>query len=182
MLGLPAYGYVSRSTAETLRSRRRSPTGLVKARDVATTDPTANGSVIVTVTSEAGSADSGEVQFNSLITQGALVRNAPGASPAFVGAGGFQRQWDACSSTVSRSLHVPVFKGSEFSFWYPVAQPFLRSPYSQQIVTYDDPESLGLKAAFVTESGILGVNMWDAHGDTREWDLVDGIRKGLGIS
>ena len=63
-----------------------------------------------------------------------------------------------------------------------LAQPFLRSSATRQIVTYDDPESLGMKGAFVRQAGILGVNMWDAHGDTREWDLIEGIRRGLGLN
>lgn len=114
MLGLPAYGYVSRSTATNLRSRRRSlpnpvartlSTGngeSVKDVNNATVGPTPN--TVVTVKSEAGSASSGQVQFAGLITQGALIRNVPGASPLFVGAGGFEREWDACSNTVR---HVP---------------------------------------------------------------------------
>ena len=39
-----------------------------------------------------------------------------------------------------------------------------------------------MKAAFARQAGILGVNMWDAHGDTREWDLIDAIRRGMGLS
>lgn len=76
----------------------------------------------------------------------------------FEGLQGFTRHWDACSST-----------------------PFLKSESSSQIITYDDPESLQLKAEWVKQSGILGVNMFDVHGDTDEWDLVDGLRKGLGL-
>jgi chitinase len=49
------------------------------------------------------------------------------------------------------------------------------------VVTYDDPESLGLKAAFARRAGILGLNMFDAHGDTTQWDLIDAIRGGLGL-
>ena len=77
---------------------------------------------------------------------------------SFEGAGGFARHWDLCSST-----------------------PFLRSEFSEQIITFDDPQSLGLKAAWAREAGILGVNIFDVHGDTDDWDLVDSLRKGLGI-
>lgn len=111
MLGLPAYGYVSRSTAETLRSRRRSSADpvVLSSQSNFTTLPAnaAAPAANVTVISEAGSTASGQVQFNALMTQGALVRNAPGASPAFVGAGGFQREWDACSSTVGIIISSP---------------------------------------------------------------------------
>jgi len=84
--------------------------------------------------------------------------NAFAAAASFVGAGGFTRHWDVCSST-----------------------PYLRSGFAQQIITFDDPQSLALKAAFAKEAGILGVNMFDVHGDTDDWDLVDSLRKGLGI-
>ena len=91
---------------------------------------------------------------------------APSPSPTphaftaalFDGAGGFTRHWDTCSST-----------------------PFLRSEFAEQIITFDDPQSLGLKAAWAKEAGILGVNIFDVHGDTDDWDLTDALRKGLGI-
>ena len=77
---------------------------------------------------------------------------------SFSPAGGFTRHWDLCSST-----------------------PYLRSEFAEQIITFDDPQSLGLKAAWAKEAGILGVNIFDVHGDTDEWDLVDSLRNGLGI-
>ncbi|KAF9782934.1 glycoside hydrolase family 18 protein [Thelephora terrestris] len=216
VLGVPAYAYISRSTASTLRQKR-----------------TVAASRNVRVLNDAGGFESGQVRFRDLIKQGALVRtnrvfessssasgtddgfgNSPGQeiddsdcagaeddeddvqeltfslSPAgglmvnpvdgdrssagslvstppppnvftvasFEGAGGFSRLWDVCSST-----------------------PFLRSESAQQIITFDDPQSLGLKAAWVKEAGILGVNVFDVHGDTDDWDLVDSLRRGLGI-
>ena len=223
VLGVPAYAYISRSTASSLRQKRA-------------LGPSTN----VRVLNDAGGFESGQVQFRDLIKQGALTRtnwvlqssasSPPGTvdgfgnpldseldvdldpdcagieeddyedgddvnaltlslSPAgglmvtpvdgdpsagslvstppppniftvasFEGAGGFIRHWDLCSST-----------------------PFLRSDFAQQIITFDDPESLGLKAAWIKEAGILGVNVFDVHGDTDDWDLVDSLRKGLGI-
>jgi len=224
VLGVPAYAYISRSTASSLRQKRA-------------LDPSTN----VRVLNDAGGTDSGQVQFRDLIKQGALARinrvlessspsatddeslgNPPGpeididngtdcadddddddeeyeddgkqlslsissagglmvapvvvgssspVSPAssppplkiftaasFDGAGGFTRHWDLCSST-----------------------PYLRSGFAEQIITFDDPQSLGLKAAWAKEAGILGVNIFDVHGDTDDWDLVDSLRKGLGI-
>lgn len=214
VLGVPAYAYISHSTASSLRQRR-------------TLETSAN----IRVLNDAGGFDSGQVQFRDLIKQGALSRvnqslgsaslygagDIDGAfrdlpdseidvgadldcsgieddddygmqltlsispegglmvtpvdvdsstppSPevftvaAFEGAGGFTRHWDVCSST-----------------------PFLRSEFAEQIITFDDPQSLGLKAAWAKEAGILGVNIFDVHGDTDGWDLVDSLRKGLGI-
>jgi chitinase len=131
----------------------------------------------VTVMSEGGSAESGQVQFSALVAQGALTKNTAGGSPTFVAAGGFERDWDACSSTVRFTLSLRLTQATDRF----LVQPFLRSGATEQIITYDDPESLGMKAAFARQAGILGVNMWDAHGDTQQWDLIDGVRRGLGI-
>ncbi|KAJ6486402.1 glycoside hydrolase [Mycena vitilis] len=100
-------------------------------------------------------ADGDQIQFRDLCDQGALAR---GDGNRFNGAGGFTRYWDECSST-----------------------PYLRSPSAHQVVTYDDPQSLGMKAAFVREMGMRGVNIFDVHGDTDCWDLTDSLRRGLGI-
>ena len=57
----------------------------------------------------------------------------------------------------------------------------MRSASADQVVTYDDPLSLGMKAAFAQGVGLLGVNMFDISGDTDQWDLTDAVRKGLGL-
>jgi chitinase len=136
VIGLPSYGYVSRSSATRLRTR-------------------SNSSSIVAVV-----PDSGQIQFYDLVSQGALVRMPPSnaSDPCnFVASGGFKRSWDDCSST-----------------------PFLYSP--QQVVAYDDPESLGMKAKLARELNCLGANLFDVHGDTDQWDLTNSVRKGLGLS
>ncbi|KAJ7180229.1 glycoside hydrolase [Mycena crocata] len=104
--------------------------------------------------------DGDQIQFRDLCKQGALVRNTTcdNYGSIFVGNGGFTRYWDKCSST-----------------------PFLRSASQRQVVTYDDAHSLGMKAAFAKQVGMLGVNMFDVHGDTDKWDLTDAIRRGLGL-
>jgi chitinase len=104
-----------------------------------------------------GGDDSGQVQFNELIAQGALVRGAvlDSGVATYTASGGFTRYWDDCSST-----------------------PFLRSA-SEQVITYDDPESLAIKAAFAAQVGMLGVNLFDVHGDSAEWDLIHAVRRGI---
>ncbi|EAU84887.2 chitinase [Coprinopsis cinerea okayama7 len=106
--------------------------------------------------------DEEQIQFRDLVKQGALVL-APSSSnetyPRFLASGGFERRWDFCSET-----------------------PFLRSASAGQIITYDDPESLALKSRFAKEAGMLGVNMFDIHGDTDDYHLADSIRKALGLS
>ncbi|KAJ7498790.1 glycoside hydrolase [Mycena latifolia] len=134
VLGVPSYGYLSQSTATRLRTRR-SPENVRLV------------------------GDGDQVQFRSLLKQGALVRTTKGDGPIFSGSGGFTRYWDECSST-----------------------PFLRSPSASQVVTYDDVQSLGMKAAWTKQVGMLGVNMFDVHGDTDGWDLTDSIRRGLGLN
>lgn len=153
-LGLPSYGYVQTSTAKALIQRRRSPGKLgVRQDEDDEAQATATGSV--RVKGEGGGDDSGQVQFKQLIKAGALKLNSNGN---FVGAGGFSRLWDVCSST-----------------------PYLVSQNAKQVVAYDDPQSLGMKAAFARGAGLLGVNMFDVHGDTENWTLTDAIREGLGL-
>jgi chitinase len=106
--------------------------------------------------------DSGQIQFRDLVSQGALVCTTtanPDGPRSCVAGGGFEEFWDGCSST-----------------------PFLRSPSAGQVVTYDDPKSLEMKAQLARELRILGTNMFDVHGDTDQWDLTKSVRKGLGCS
>ncbi|KIY74088.1 glycoside hydrolase family 18 protein [Cylindrobasidium torrendii FP15055 ss-10] len=100
----------------------------------------------------------GQILFRSLVSQNALVLNVTSSNhTVFEAAGGFTREWDECSST-----------------------PFLRSPDVGQVVSYDDPQSLALKASFVRKVGMLGVNMWEVHGDTDDCDLVKSVRTAFG--
>ncbi|KAJ7638963.1 glycoside hydrolase [Roridomyces roridus] len=132
VLGVPAYGYVSKSNATQLRTRQN-PLRL--------------------------KAEGDQIQFRDLVKQGALVAssNSNKYGPNFDGACGFTREWDCCSST-----------------------PFLRSPSEHQVVTFDDVQSIGMKAEWAKRVGMLGVNMFDASGDTGH--LVDAIRRGLGLT
>ncbi|KAG9015421.1 hypothetical protein FRB94_000025 [Tulasnella sp. JGI-2019a] len=130
-LGLPSYGYISKSSATHLVSKR----SLILANDD-------------------GGTEDGQISFSAIISQRALKLQ----DGAYVGAGGYKRNWDDCSST-----------------------PFLRSESAGQVITYDDPESIQLKGAFALKAGIRGVNMFDAHGDTASWELIDAARQGLGI-
>ena len=86
-----------------------------------------------------------------------LVRSlAPDTNRQFVGSGGFEREWDECSCT-----------------------PFLRSASAGQVVSYDDPRSLGMKAEFAKGTGMLGINLFDISGDTDGWDLTAAVAKGF---
>ncbi|KAI0683604.1 glycoside hydrolase [Cytidiella melzeri] len=219
VMGVPSYGYISRSGASSLMTRSVSE-GLSRRRQRRTTTqhvpmhldgasqeaevaalgeegPLAetegakpgspNTPPAYMVQNEDGGTDDGQVQFRELINQKVLQyltafstssRSGVGVasnendtmgltSIAFAGQqivnvyngqNGFVRQWDACSST-----------------------PFLRSGAARQVITYDDPQSLEMKAVFVRAAGLLGVNLFDVHGDTDHWDLTDSIRRGLGL-
>lgn len=84
--------------------------------------------------------------------------NTAAAGPKYIGGCGFTREWDSGSAT-----------------------PFLHSPYTGQVIAYDDPESLRMKATLAKDLDMLGVNMFDVHGDTDRWDLIDAVRSGLGL-
>ena len=121
----------------------------------------------------ASADDSGQIQFRDMVYQGVLQYQPLGQTPSspsavligstevnndYEGWSGFQRHWDNCSST-----------------------PFIRSAAAKQVIPYDDAVSLALKAAFAQQSGMLGVNMFDVHGDTDQWELTDALRQGLGL-
>lgn len=149
-LGVPAYGYLQKSTATGLKDRRSllPPPGRrtsIVARDY------------VTVYNDNGGSADGQIMFESLISQGAIALDGSGS---YVGAGGFIREWDTCSST-----------------------PWLRSSQSGQIVTYDDPQSMSLKGQFAAQAGLRGCNVFSIDGDWTgsSWPLTDAVRSGLGL-
>lgn len=156
VIGLPSYGYVSSSKAASLRTRSNSVFASPRLRR-SPDDVPAQQESNVRVVDEDGGSD-GTVQFRDLIKQGTLVYSTSGANPELVPAGGFVRYWDDCSST-----------------------PFLRSNATDQVISYDDPESLGMKAKFAKSVGMMGTNMFDVHGDTDDWILTDSVRKNLGL-
>jgi chitinase len=95
-LGVPAYGYLQKSTATQLKDRRRTLHGHLLPHKQQHLHSRAGH---VTVYNDNGGSSDGQVMFESLISQGALAWN--GDSGSWVGAGGFTREWDSCSSTVS---------------------------------------------------------------------------------
>jgi len=185
VLGVPSYGYISRSRATRLktraiswhsRNRARLRRSLLGFTDAVVSNVAAAASPAIEATNEDGGTSNGQIQFRDLVSQGILqytpeeanytqskaptrmTVNGHTFNSLYDGWSGFTRNWDNCSST-----------------------PFLRSPTADQVVTYDDPLSLGLKSAFASQSGMLGVNMFDVTGDTDQWDLTDALRNGLGL-
>ncbi|KZT62911.1 glycoside hydrolase family 18 protein [Calocera cornea HHB12733] len=107
------------------------------------------------VTSDAGSTSDGQVLFREVVSQGALMQQGG----EWVGNNGFVKHWDDCSAT-----------------------PWLKSDAGEQVITYDDPDSLFVKAQYASQVGLRGVNMFDVSGDTTDWVLTDALRNGLGLS
>ena len=158
VLGLPSYGYISKSTSSSLR--QRSMAHLLSGRPITHASET-HAATVQVINDDGGGEDGAQIQFNELVAQGALIRNEPDTDTnevTYTSSGGFTRYWDDCSST-----------------------PFLRSESIRQIITYDDPLSLGMKAEFAARVGMLGVNMFDVHGDSAQWDLTDSVRRSLGL-
>lgn len=147
-LGVPAYGYLQISDADKLYTRdfrgRNYPIPANKRQSS------------VTLKGEDGSTSSGQIGFATVVAQGALVQQGGN----WVGAGGFTRHWDECSST-----------------------PWLKSEASGQILTYDDTESMNRKGQFAAQAGLRGCSVFSMDGDFVDggWPLTDAVRSGMGI-
>ena len=96
-LGVPAYGYLQKSWASQLRQRDYIPPSADEIANM-TSSLDKRQSGLVTVRNGGGGDNNGQVGFADLVKQGALALDS---SNKFIGAGGFYREWDACSSTVS---------------------------------------------------------------------------------
>jgi chitinase len=96
-LGVPAYGYLQKSWASSLRQRDYIPPSADQIANLTSSlEKRQNG--IVTVRNGGGGDSNGQIGFADLVKQGALALDSQGK---YIGAGGFYREWDSCSSTVS---------------------------------------------------------------------------------
>lgn len=183
MLGLPAYGYVSDSTATTLIHKRSHHMEAMQARRIAAEarvnmhDGNLRPRIVQEQVEESQSgsneeevkrdlvkrADAGDIssfknsqiQFNQLVSYKVLSLSTTGV---WYGKNGYTRKWDECSST-----------------------PYVYNQARSTVVTYDDPRSLQIKAEFAKQQGLAGTGMWDISGDTSDWALVKATRAGLGL-
>ncbi|KAJ7772104.1 glycoside hydrolase family 18 protein [Mycena maculata] len=177
LLGLPLYGYVYNSTKTTLasftlpeidestedkgdldapidetspiRGANKIPVHAESAEQSASElDPEVSTESTANLTAYWGQ----EIAFNTLVSTGALVKQADGT----YGAGtGFQRAWDNGSST-----------------------PFLYNTVQKTVVSYDDTYSLADKAAFAKSKGMAGCFTWSTDQDDGV-TLQNAIRKAL---
>ena len=58
--------------------------------------------------------------------------------------------------------------------------PYLYSPSTQQFVTYDDPESIGLKADYINNRDLGGMMFWELSNDAFDHSLLTTIHDRLG--
>lgn len=64
--------------------------------------------------------------------------------------------------------------------WDPVAMvPFLVDDTGKNVLSYDDPESVEAKGAYVKANGHLGAMFWEYRGDTGDHALLKALVKGV---
>lgn len=72
-----------------------------------------------------------------------------------------------------------IYRQGFARYWDEQAQAaFLWNPDSRSFITYDDPQSLRAKAAFVRKNGLGGIMYWEHRLDADE-QLLDVVREGL---
>lgn len=60
--------------------------------------------------------------------------------------------------------------------WHPVAQaPWLFHRGERKFVSYEDPKSIGIRAQYAKDHGLLGVFTWELTGDDEQHGLLDAM-------
>jgi chitinase len=64
--------------------------------------------------------------------------------------------------------------------WEDLAQAaWLYDSVSRTMISYDDPQTVGLKAAYARQHGLGGLMIWQIAGDDRDFSLLNAIQKEL---
>lgn len=72
------------------------------------------------------------------------------------------------------------FAGTYQRFWHEAAQvPWLYAADTGTMISYDDPESLGIKASYARESGFGGIMFWELSQDSEDSALLRSIYQTL---
>ncbi|KAA1066568.1 hypothetical protein PGT21_033796 [Puccinia graminis f. sp. tritici] len=154
LLGLPAYGYKytmpNSELTPTNFSGQSNLTSLFFSKFDKSAAPAPTESSTAGPTTCGGEEDGHTWLYKDLVACGML--SADGSQ----GLKGFTRHYDHCSRT-----------------------PFLFDPSSKTFISYDDPRSLARKTKFAKSSGLAGVNVFDATGDTQERVLIKAIKSSL---
>jgi chitinase len=91
-----------------------------------------------------------------------------------------QGSWDAAGAAPSGSFGYQDLEqnylGSYTRYWHSDAQvPWLYSPDIGIFVSYEDPQSLQLKAAYVVQNRLGGVMIWQLAADDEQHSLVNAL-------
>ncbi|KAK4701300.1 chitinase, partial [Phenoliferia sp. Uapishka_3] len=156
LLGTAAYGYAFTTTSSQLSNTTIGSYESQIYQPMASTTPKGDSTDVYNtgstdVCGTFSSGYSGNWEMNELISQGLL------SSDEKTGKSGFTRYWDDCTST-----------------------PFLFNPSTKVFITYDDSESIGLKAAFAVKKGLAGLFVFDSIGFTN--DVYTSMKEGLGLT
>lgn len=195
LMGLPMYGYVSKSSATRLQERRRRRRSSSSELDAPDDDDNEE---------EEGGVEGEATQVvpRSAYVQGAGAHRShrkPTAeeiqteeSLLHPGQGSSFKQ--ATLSTGQQDFSVLVAQGyltkddsgnfKADSGWTLVRDSCSDTPYMfnhQQVITYDDPLSIYEKSVFSALAGIGGVGFWSIEGDTEDHDLVRAAIRGLNL-
>ena len=74
---------------------------------------------------------------------------------------------------------LPIM-GDYIRCWDPGAMvPFLTTASGTMVLSYDDEESIGLKADYVKQKGLLGAMYWDIEADDSNWTLGKAVASRL---
>ena len=118
--------------------------------------PGASGNGLGQAGTAATSPGLGESEFpyNNLLSSGVLTYS----NGVFAGGAGYTRHWNAQAQV-----------------------PFLYSPTAKRFITYDDAESMRVKAAYVNQQSLGGMMFWEASEDvtTPGVSLMDAVYEGM---
>lgn len=117
------------------------------------------------------------------------------AHKLFLGVGFYGRHWDEVDAA-NDGLYQPYRKGGGYLSWREISQdyikrdgyerhwdaqaqaPWLWNAKRRHMISYDDPQSLRAKAAFVREKKLGGIMYWE-HGTDANEELLDAVDAGL---
>lgn len=99
-----------------------------------------------------------------------LYQSATGPAPA---------TWEAGTEDY-KVLKERLAEGTFTRYFHPkTGNAWIYDPTAQIFWSYDDPQSLGLKADYVQERNLGGVMFWELSGDTADGELIAALHAGL---
>ncbi|KAH9833837.1 glycoside hydrolase family 18 protein [Rhodofomes roseus] len=208
MLGLPLYGYVSKSSKTELQERDVNSDGSDKGKgssylarvlalggkQYAVSDDVRDGNSVKSEREYSSGDDDLQAVFVNGVRAGQLDPSANQTAELARSSGSgdlgqYMGQQIAFGDIVA--LGALQYSGGKFTAanGYTLARdncsghtPFLYDTSRETVVTYDDPTSLALKAQFVASSGMAGAFTWSLDQDYGNYVLQNAIRVALGLT